>query len=81
MTNEFLTDEQLDTACGATQIPMIKEPPANKIPPRPKTKTERELKVPLTTIVPCPYVKDPYSNQVPGGWLERLIPDVPIKMT
>ena len=44
MTNEFLTDAQLDTVYGANQIPMIKEPPANKIPPRPKTNTARELK-------------------------------------
>ena len=81
MTNEFLTDEQLNTVYGATQIPMIKEPPANKIPPRPKTNTERELKVPLITIVPYPYIKDNRSEQVPGVWLERLIPDIPIKIT
>lgn len=58
MTNEFITDVQLDMVCGANQIPMIKEPLANKIPPRPKTNTARELKVPLITIVPCPYIKD-----------------------
>ena len=31
MTNKFLTDEQLDTVCGATQILMIKEHPPIKI--------------------------------------------------
>lgn len=58
MTSEFLSDVQLDAVCGANQIPMIKEPPANKIPPRPTTNTKRELKVPLITIVPYPYIKD-----------------------
>ncbi|MBE8949110.1 MAG: hypothetical protein SR3Q1_00695 [Quinella sp. 3Q1] len=81
MTNEFITDEQLDMVCGANQIPMIKEPPANKIPPRPKTNTTRELKVPLITIVPCPYIKDTYSEQISDCRLERLIPDIPIEIT
>lgn len=60
MTNEILSMNKLDPVCGATQIPMIKEPPADKIPPHPKTNTKRELKVPLITIVPCPYIKDNY---------------------
>lgn len=80
ITNEFLTYEQLDAVCGANQILMIKEPPANKIPPRPKTNTSRELKVPVITIVPFPYIKDT-SEQIPGRWLERLIPDMPIEIT
>jgi len=80
MKNELFTEVQLDMVCGANQIPMIKEPPANKIPPRPKTNTARELKVPLTTIVPCPYIKDT-SEEISGRWLERLIPDMPIKIT
>ncbi len=62
MTNEFLIDVQLDTVYGANQIPMIKEPPAKEILPPPKTNTKRELKVPLITIVPYPYIKDTRSE-------------------
>ena len=52
MLNEiFLTDEQLDTVCGATQIPQ------KTTIPRTKTPTTNDLKVPPLVTIPIPFIR------------------------
>ena len=57
MTNEFLTDEQLDSICGANQSPQKTAMPDDKNPSRPKAPTTEELNIPPPVTMPIPYIR------------------------
>ncbi|MBR1805447.1 MAG: hypothetical protein IJ774_03565 [Selenomonadaceae bacterium] len=57
MTKEFLTDEQLETVCGANQIPQKPAKPDDKNPSQIKIRTTNDLKVPPLVTVPIPFIR------------------------
>lgn len=57
MTKEFLTDEQLETVCGANQSPQKPATPDDKNPSRPKIRTSNDLNIPPLMIVPIPQIR------------------------
>ena len=57
MTNEFLTDEQLDSICGANQIPQKPAKPDDKNPSQIKIRTTNDLNIPPLVIVPIPQIR------------------------
>lgn len=57
MTKEFLTDEQLETVCGANQIPQKPAKPDDKNPSQIKTRTTNDLNVPPLVTVPIPFIR------------------------
>ena len=57
MTKEFLTDEQLETVCGANQSPQEPTTPDDKNPSQFKTLTTNDLKVPPLVTIPIPFIR------------------------
>ena len=57
MTKEFLTDEQLETVCGANQIPQKPAKPDDKNPSQIKTRTTNDLNVPPLVTIPIPFIR------------------------